>query len=110
MKNHLRPKRGSSDGRLTSRRVSDYKCVCALIHRDGMATGASLAGRGDSGAWAAHGDGDIASDGVKRGAAVQELPSGVEPGALVGTGQQPFITEVVNQRVGPAGSVGDGAG
>jgi hypothetical protein len=66
LKNHLQPKRGSSDGRITSRRVNDYKRICTAVHRDGVATGASISDRGDPDARAANGSGGVASDGIER--------------------------------------------
>lgn len=71
-----------------------------------MATGSSISDRGDPDAWTAHGSGDVARDGIKRRAAVQELSPGTESCTVVRIGHEPDFIGVVDQDIRAGGSMG----
>ena len=56
----------------------------------------------------AYGGWCVAGDGTERGEAVQELPPGTEPGALVGVGEQTLIVGDTDSTVCAEGYGGDG--
>lgn len=77
--------------------------VRAVIYRAGMASCARAAGRGDPGAGQTHGDGGVAGDGVGARALLSQVPSGIEPYALVGAGGQSAAAGGTAGGVGAAG-------
>ena len=58
--------------------------LCATVFAPGLAPCAGLAPGRDAGARGPHGDGRLAGDGAGDGAPLHQLPSGLEPGHLVG--------------------------
>ena len=71
---------------------------------------ASCVRRGDLGARPTHSDGGVTGDGIRAGMLLSQVPSGIEPYALVGTGGGSTVAGGTTGGVGADGTGGDGAG